>query len=114
MTPLDFIPGGEMVQRIVAYLLVGLALFGTGYVKGCQHEQADAKEAATVFVERVKVVKEIERVEVPKYIRVVEQIKSTGEALIIEAKNEPINPAACNLSADRVRRINQATASGGR
>lgn len=110
----DLIPGAEALQRWAVMAAIGAALFATGFVKGCQHEQADQVIAETKFVERVKVLKEIERVEVPKYIRVVEEIKSTGEALIIEAKNEPINPAACNLSADRVRRINQATVSGGR
>lgn len=106
--------GTDLLVRWATIALMVLAAFGAGFVKGCQHEQADQVIAETKFIERVKVLKEIERVEVPKYIRVVEQIKSTGEALIIEAKNEPINPAACNLSADRVRRINQATVSGGR
>lgn len=110
----DLIPGVETLKRWAAIALLCAACSVVSFIKGCQYEQADQVIAETKFVERVRVLKEIERVEVPKYIRVVEQIKSTGEALIIEAKNEPINPAACNLSADRVRRINQATAAGGR
>lgn len=112
MTPLDFIPGGEMVQRLVAYLLVGLALFGTGFVKGCQHEQADAKEAATVFVERVKVVKEIERVEVPKLVKQIEWLTHTETTLIEAAKNDTPNPASCDFSPERLQRLRLAATGG--
>lgn len=108
MTPLDFIPGGEVVQRIAAYLLVGAALLATGFVKGCQYEQADAKEAATVFVERVKVVKEIERVEVPKFVKQIEWLTHTETQLIEAAKNDTPNPASCDFSPDRLQRLRLA------
>ena len=107
----DLIPGVATLQRWAVMLAMGAALFATGFVKGCQHEQADAKEAATVFVERVKVVKEIERVEVPKLVKQIEWLTHTETQLIEAAKNETPNPAMCDLSPERVRRINQSAAA---
>lgn len=104
----DLIPGAEALQRWAVMAAIGAALFATGFVKGCQHEQADAKEAATVFVERVKVVKEIERVEVPKLVKQIEWLTHTETQLIEAAKNDTPNPASCDFSPDRLQRLRLA------
>lgn len=98
----------DILTRPLIYLAIAAALFFTGFIKGCQHEQAQYKEAETRFVERVKVVKEIERVEVPKLVTKIEWLTQTETKLIEAAHAEPPNPAACDLSPDRVRRIGQA------
>ena len=98
------------LERIAIYLLILVAAFSTGFVKGCAHNQQQYKEAETRFVERVKVVKEIERVEVPKFIKQIQWLKETEVKLVEAANAEPINVPSCNLSDDRVRRINQAAA----
>lgn len=86
-------------------IVIGIAIGVMGWLGGCQYAQQDQKIAETQFVERVKVVKEIERVEVPKFItRIVEREKA-AETLITEAKNDSPNPVVCDLSPDRVRRI---------
>jgi len=86
-------------------IVIGIALAVMGWMGGCQYAQSDLKEAKIEFVERVKVVKEVEKVEVPKFItRIVEREKA-AETLLTEAKNDPPNPAVCDLSPDRVRRI---------
>ena len=87
---------------------VGVALFFTGFIKGCQHEQAEYKEAETKFIERVKVVKEIERIEVPVFRDRIQWLKETEVKLIEAAKNEPVNAPVCDLSPWRVRRISEA------
>ena len=96
------------LYRVGAYLMILIVAFGAGFIKGCEHVQADYKEAEVKYVERVKVVKEIERVEVPKYITKIETIETIRDRLIEGAKNEAPNPVTCDLSGDRVRRINQA------
>ena len=96
------------MQKWAAMLLIAVALFATGFVKGCQHEQADYKEAETKFVERVKVVKEIERVEVPVYRDRIQWLKETETRLIEAAKNETLNAPVCDLSPWRVQRITEA------
>lgn len=101
-------PFPDWLIRPLIYLAICAGCFGTGFIKGCQHEQAGAKEAETKFVERVKVVKEIERVEVPKLVTKIEWLHHTETKLIEAANAEPPNPSACDLSADRVRRISQA------
>lgn len=101
-------PVPDWIIRPLLYLAVAAALFGTGFIKGCQHEQAGAKEAETKFIERVKVVKEIERVEVPKLVTKIEWLTRTETQLIEAANADPPNALMCDLSADRVRRINQS------
>lgn len=99
------------LQKWGTLLAIGVALFLTGFVKGCQHEQADYKEAETKFIERVKVVTKIEKVEVPVFRDRIQWLKETETRLIEAAKNETINaPVApvCDLSPWRVQRITEA------
>lgn len=98
----------DWLIRPLIYLAICAACFATGFIKGCQHEQADVKEAEVKFAERVKVIKEIERVEVPKLVTKIEWLNHTETKLIEAANAEPPNPAVCDLSDGRVRRINQA------
>lgn len=98
----------DWLIRPLMYLAVAAALFAAGFVKGCEHAQSDYKDAETKFIERVKVVKEIERVEVPKLVTKIEWLNHTETKLIEAANADPPNPSACDLSADRVRRINQS------
>lgn len=97
-----------MIEKWLTLLLMIVASFGAGFMKGCEHAQADFKQAETRFLERVKVVKEIERVEVPVFRDRIQWLTHTETQLITEAKNETPNPAVCDLSPDRVRRINEA------
>jgi hypothetical protein len=96
------------LERIAIYLLLLVLAFFSGFIKGCSHEKQQYKEAETKFIERTKIVKEIERVEVPKFIEKVKWLNHTETVLIEAAKNETPNPAVCDFSPDRVRRINQA------
>lgn len=98
----------DWLIRPLIYLAIGAALFCAGFIKGCQHEQAEYKEAEVKFTERVKVVREIERVEVPKLVTKIEWLHHTETQLIEAANAAPPNPAMCDLDAERVRRINQA------
>lgn len=79
-----------------------------GWLGGCNYAKQDIKAAETVFVERVKVVKEIEKIEVPKFVTKIQWLKETQTQLIEAAKNEEPNPVSCDLSADRVLRISQS------
>ena len=98
----------DFLIRPLIYLAIAVGLVLTGFVKGCEHESAKYKEAETKFVERVKVVKEIERVEVPKFVEKVKWLTETKTLLIEAAKNEAPNPAVCDFSPDRLRRLRQA------
>ena len=100
-----------MLEKWLISVLMILASFGAGFVKGCAYEQADFKQAETKFLERVKVVKEIERVEVPVFRDRIQWLTHTETQLIEAAKNETPNPAMCDLSPERVRRINQSAAA---
>ena len=100
-----------MLEKWLISVLMILASFGAGFVKGCAYEQADFKQAETKFLERVKVVKEIERVEVPVFRDRIQWLTHTETQLIEAAKNETPNPAVCDLSDERVRRINQSAAA---
>ena len=97
-----------LLERIGIYLLILAATFATGFVKGCAHEQQQYKEAETKFIERVKVVKEIERIEVPKLVTKIQWLHHTETQLIEAAKNETPNPDSCDLSPERVRRLREA------
>ena len=79
------------------------------FFKGCTYNEKQYQEEKIKFIERTKIVKEVERVEVPKFIQSVTTIHTESEKLISEAKNETPNPATCDLSPERVRRINAAT-----
>lgn len=104
MTPL------AALEKWAIIAAIGIALFFTGFIKGCEHEQVKYKEAETRFVERVKVVKQIEKVEVPVFRDRIQWLKETETKLIEAAKNETPNPSACDLSPWRVRRITEAAA----
>jgi coenzyme F420-reducing hydrogenase delta subunit len=96
------------LERIAIYLVLLALSFGAGFIKGCEHDQQQYKEAETKFIERTKIVKEIERVEVPVFKDRIQWLTETKYSLIEAAKNETPNPAVCDLSPDRVRRIGQA------
>lgn len=104
MTPL------AQLEKWAIVLAIGVALFFTGFIKGCQYEQAEYKEAETKFIERVKVVTQIEKVEVPAFRERIQWLKETETKLIEAAKNETPTPSACDLSPWRVRRITEAAA----
>lgn len=98
----------DWLVRPLIWLAIAAAMFGAGFIKGCTHAQADIKAADVRYVERINVVKEIERVEVPKLVTKIEWLHHTETQLIEAANAAPPNPASCDLDAERVRRINQA------
>lgn len=98
----------DWIKRWLAILVMVVVAFGAGFIKGCEHDQQQYKEAETRFVERVKVVKSIERVEVPIFRDRIQWLTHTETQLIEAAKSEIPNPAMCDLSPERVRRISEA------
>lgn len=90
-------------------LALGAALFATGFVKGCVHEQKAYKEAETIFITKAAQIVEVEkRVEVPKFIQVTTTIHTESEKLIKEAISAIPNPDVCDFADERLRRLRQA------
>lgn len=97
-----------MIEKWLIILAMIVLSFGAGFIKGCSYVKQDYKDAETKFIERTKVVKQIEKVEVPVFKDRIQWLTETKYQLIEAAKNETPNPAVCDLSPDRIMRINSA------
>lgn len=98
----------DALIRWLMWALVVACLCGMSFFKGCEYAKADYKEAETKFIERVKVVKEIERVEVPKLVTKIQWLDHTETRYLEDAKNAAPNPMSCDIDPDRVRRYRLA------
>ena len=97
-----------MVEKWILAAVIGIALFLTGFAKGCAYDKRQYAEAETRFAVRTEVITKVEKVEVPKFIKQIEWLKETETKLVEAANAEPINVPGCNLSPERVRRIREA------
>jgi len=99
----------DILTRVAVYLLIVVCAFGAGFIKGCEHDQQQYKEAETKFVTKAAQIVEVEkRVEVPKFIQTVTTIHTESEKLVQEARNETPNPDVCDFAPDRLSRLRQA------
>lgn len=97
-----------MIEKWLLVVVIGAALFLTGFAKGCSYNKQQYAEAETRFAVRTEVITKVEKVEVPKVVEKIKWLKETETKLIVEANNEPINVPSCNLSDSRLRRITAA------
>lgn len=98
-----------MLEKTAIWLILVACAFCAGFIKGCEHDQQQYKEAETKFLTQAAQIVEVEkRIEVPKFIQSVTTIHTESEKLIQEARNETPNPDVCDFSPERVRRLRVA------
>jgi len=96
----------DILERWALTLVIGAALFFTGFVKGCEHAQLDQKQVEDKFILGSKQIVTVEKEKiVPQFIQTVTTIETTKTELQKEAANETPNPDVCDFSADRLRRL---------
>lgn len=109
LNPLDLIPPPwNLLVKVVAPLLVALALFGGGYYKGYQHERVvvQTKTVNHIMVQYKNAPKEQKAVEA-----IIKKVATAHDTAVQKLPEVVTTNPACDLTVDAIRLLNSVRGS---